>query len=160
MSDLANELMGWHDCLDGTGPGNGRFEIRMENGETEQTRLNLRACLRDAADEIKQLSATISHLTEQLLNLKSDLAEADAAAVKFKEERDHWILSSVQAASLYTECLTENGHLRDLLERAKGYEPQLDCEIQASFPAEAANQTIDAPRIILSPRQTETERKA
>ncbi|GAB6842319.1 hypothetical protein HNR00_003528 [Methylorubrum rhodinum] len=46
---LVYELRGFHDALDGRECGDGAFTIRCENGESEQTRLNLRAVLREAA---------------------------------------------------------------------------------------------------------------
>ena len=56
-ADLVEEIMGFHDCMDNSGPGDGRFSIRMDTGVgDEQMRLNLRAVLREAADAIKALT--------------------------------------------------------------------------------------------------------
>jgi len=46
---LYDECRGWHSCLDHGRIGDGAFTIHCENGESEQTRLNLRATLRDLA---------------------------------------------------------------------------------------------------------------
>lgn len=44
---LASEVIGFHDCMDGSGPGDGRFQITGIH-DVEQTRLNFRAVLREA----------------------------------------------------------------------------------------------------------------
>ncbi|MGX9983912.1 hypothetical protein [Methylobacterium fujisawaense] len=59
MRVLARELMDFHGSLDDGRIGDGAFTIRCENGENEQTRLNLRAVLREAAAAIAQLQADL-----------------------------------------------------------------------------------------------------